>query len=487
MISSKKQPSISRNYIFNTLLTVMNILFPLVTFPYISRIIGPEGLGKFGLANSISNYFIMLATFGIPLYGTREIAFYREDRPARSRVFSSLFMIGLASTLVSLTMYAGMFLFVEKMRSELSLYIVFGVNIILTAFSIDWFYQGMENYGFITVRSLVFKLVSFILIFLCIHKAADYVWYAGILVLALSGSNIWNMLMVGKYADLKLKSLEFRKHFKPLLFLILTGIVGSVYNILDTTLLGFMSNDKAVGYYVMDRKLTTLAITFVVSLGTVLVPRLSYYIKNNRSKDYRDLAEKSINFIYFLSIPAITAILLLSNEILSVFGGDKFIGGSLSLMLICPILLITSLDSFLGFQVLIPNSQEKKMLISNCIGAVVNLTCNLLLIPRFQQNGTAIAILISETAVFFSQLYLGRKYLNFRFINPMSFNYFAGILFVIAGVILARLISMNPFIILGTAGVFTLLTYGLFLLFRRDVFAIMIIRKIQGLNAQLKG
>jgi len=471
MITQKTPPSIKKNYIYNTALTLLNILFPLITFPYVLRVLGPENYGKFGFAANLVGYLAILASFGLPVYGIKEIAKNREKGKMLSKTFSSLILIGAIGSLLSLAVFLSMMLFVTKMRDETYLFLVIGFTLILNAFSIDWFYQGLENYGFITLRSLIFKALSLILVFTVIRKSGDYVLYAGITVVALGGSNIWNILKSRSLISFKKDNLDLRPHLRPLFFLFLSAAIGSIYNMLDTVLLGFLGgNPRYVGFFTMDRKFTQFAITFVASLGTVLVPRLAFYIHSERHDDYRATAEKSLQFIYFLAFPAVALITGLSSEITYAFGGSRYTDASLSLILIAPIILITSLDAFLGFQVLIPNNDERAMLISNITGALVNVVLNLILIPELKHNACAIAITISESSVFLMQWYLGRKYIHFKLFNLQTLKYFCGAICIVLIVFFMKLLLHNPWLTLAAASFLSSLFYGTYLLLTKDLF-----------------
>jgi O-antigen/teichoic acid export membrane protein len=479
-VSASISPSIKKNYFYNTALTVLNILFPLVTFPYVLRVLGPENYGKFAWAASIVGYLAILAGFGLPAYGIKEIAKSRDQEKSLSKVFSSLFLIGSITSLLSLVLLIILTAAVPKIHSDLVLFMVVGFTLFLNIFSIDWYYQGREDYGFICIRSLVFKIVSLVLVFTVIRRAGDYILYAGITVIALGGANIWNMLKSRKHLSLKKGNIDLKPHLKPLFILFLASAIGNVYNMLDTTLLGFLSNNKSVGFYQTDRKLTQLAITIVISLGTVLVPRLAFYLKNKQHDDYARMAERSLQFIYFLALPALALFIGLAPEIVYAMGGPAYGEASLSLILISPIVLITCLDTFLGAQVLIPNNDEKAILFANITGAAVNFTINILLIPKFKQNGSAIAIAVSESAVLLTQWFLGRKYIRFRFFNMQTLKYLAGSAVIGLIIMVSKTLFHNPWIILGTSAFASALFYGIFMIATKDLFAGIFLRTAAG-------
>jgi len=473
-------PSIKKNYFYNVLLTSTNIIAPLIIYPYVLRILGPAGIGKVNFAMSIMGYFLMIAQFGIPLYGIKEIAKVRDNKEKLSKVFSELFLINTITFILSFVFYLILVITIPKFRGDFVLYFVVGTNLIFNLFTIDWFYSGLEEYKYITLRSVCIRILYIILIYFVIKSENDYTKYAMLGVLSLALSNFVNILFLFKRVKFILKGLEFKKYLKPIFWIFLSAVIGSFYNKMDVVLLGFLTDEKYVGFYTTNRRITSLILSFVSALGTVLIPRLSYYINNNMKKEYKEIAEKSINFIYFLSVPTIIILILLAKEIILFFGGEKFLPATLSLQLISFQILITSIATFFGFQVILANNDEKSMMLANISGAIVNVTINILFIKKFLHNAPSIAIVISETAVVITQILLAKKYINFNVFTFKSLNYFIGGLFMSISIIVLKyiFINLNFIFMLIVFSAVSIFVYCVYLLIVKDKIIFLILNSI---------
>lgn len=417
-------PSIKKNYLYNTAFTAANFLFPLITFPYVARVLGPVYIGKVSFAESIVTYFVIFASLGIPLYGIREIAKVRDNKEALSRTFSELFVINLLAMLLSAFLYIGFFLSVEKIQAEKILFLVVGLNIVLSIFSIDWLFKGLENYRYITIRSLIFKIVSAGFLFLLVKSVNDYVYYAGINVIAISGANILNMLHSRNYVKIVLKKIQLKKHLKPILVIFSTVIAIKIYINLDKVMLGFLAGDEYVGLYTASYKINIILLGIVTSLGAVIVPRISYYLENRMMDEFKELAYKSVHFIVLLSLPFMTGLFLLAEPIIFVFSGRQFQDAMSTVQILTPIILLAGISNFTGIQVLFPGGGEKKLLYSTLLGAFTNFLLNLILIPKFKHNGAAIATLCAEFTVTACQMWMVTKYIRIQWLDKRNLVYF---------------------------------------------------------------
>nr|WP_321330239.1 polysaccharide biosynthesis C-terminal domain-containing protein [uncultured Ilyobacter sp.] len=415
-----KSKSVRLNFILNIVRVVVNLIFPLISFPYISRVLLVEGVGKINFATSIINFFLLLSSLGIPLYGIREVAKVRDNREELSKTVSEIFFLNLFAVFFSYLSLTFCIIFFNIFHNEIKLYILLSSNILFTALGMEWFYQGVEEYTYITLRSIFFKVFSIILMFIFVKEKNDYVIWCGITVFALVGSNILNFINGRKYFKLSLKNLDFNKHIKPIFIIFSMNVAINIYTNLDSSMLGILGSISSVGIYTAAIKLNKIVMTIAISLGTVIIPRLSYYLGHNNFEEYYKLANKSINFIIFFTLPSIIGLYILAPEIIDIFSGKSFAQAVITMRILLPIIPIIAFSHFIGIQILYPNNKEKLVMYSVIAGAVVNFSLNYFLIPIFYENGAAIATLIGESSVLIAQIILGRKYLKFKFLSKSN-------------------------------------------------------------------
>lgn len=427
--------SLKSNFIFNIFRIITNLLFPIITFPYISRILNPEGVGKVIFTNSISAYFLMFASLGIPLYGIREVAKVRDNKEKLEKSTSEIFVLNLITTVVVTIFYFGA-LYLGYLGKEKYLLEIMSLNIFLTFLGVEWFYQGMEEYKYITIRSTIFRIISLILIFTLVRTKEDYIIYGAITVLSTVGSNILNFFKLKTFTKLSFKKLNIKRHLKPILTIFSMNIAISIYTNLDNVMLGYRSTEVSVGLYSSGIKLVKLVLGIVTSLGAVMLPRISNYIHNGMENELKNLLDKAFKFIILLSLPCFLGLYLTSKEIILIFSGEGFIDAIDTMKYLTPIIIFIALSNFVGIQILYPRGEERRVLISVIIGAVVNFSLNWILIPKYAQNGAAISTSIAEGLVLLTQIILGYKYLkfikfNFEFFKAIIATIFMGIMIII--------------------------------------------------------
>ncbi|MBP3474708.1 MAG: flippase [Lachnospiraceae bacterium] len=398
-------PSIKRNFIMNSLLTMSSFIFPLVTFPYISRILLPEGTGRVSFATSLIYYFNMFAQMGIPTYGVRACAKVREDKVALTRTAHELlFMNILMSILAYIALGVALFT-VSRLYDDRTLYIIVSFTIALNAIGMEWLYKALEQYTYITIRSVIFKFIALISMFLLIHHRSDYVIYGAISIFASSASNIFNFFNVHKYIDVKpVGGYDLRVHFKPISIFFAMACATTIYTHLDTVMLGFMTTDEDVGYYNAAVKIKTVMLSIVTSLGTVLLPRSSYYVEQGKIKEFDRITTKALNFVALLATPMVIYFIIYAKEGIFFLSGTSYVGAIVPMQVIIPTILFIGLTNIMGIQILVPLNREIVVLYSEIVGAVVDLILNLLLIPKLAATGAAIGTLIAEISVFVYQL-----------------------------------------------------------------------------------
>ena len=417
---NQKNQSIKINFIMNILLTLSSFVFPLITFPYVSRILQPEGVGKVSFATSVVTYFSMFAQLGIPTYGIRACAKVRDNRKELIKVTQELLIVNIIMSIISYVIFFIMLFQVQRVREERCLYIILSFSIILTSIGMEWLYKALEQYTYITIRSVIFKFIALIAMFILVHKQDDYVIYGGITIFAASASNIFNLINAHRYIDFNyIGNYDFKRHIKPVMIFFAMSCATTVYTNLDTVMLGFMAKDIDVGYYNAAVKIKSILVGIVTSLGTVLLPRASYYIQQGNLKEFYRLTKKGLNFVILLATPLMVYFMFFAKEGIYFLSGNAYSGAILPMQVIMPTLLFIGITNILGIQILIPIGQEKVVLYSEVVGAIVDIILNAILIPKYQATGAAIGTLVAEFAVLVVQFFSVEKNIwdSFKHIN----------------------------------------------------------------------
>ena len=408
-----KTRSVKFNFIMNMILTVSSFVFPLITFPYVSRVLSVEGNGYISFAASVVTYFTMFASLGIPSYGVRACAQVRDNRKELSRVTQELFIINIANTALVFIVFAITLFIVPQFKEQQTLLWINGVTLILNSFALTWFYSAVEQYSYITVRSLIFKIFSVILMFIFVRQPKDYVIYGAISVVATSGAYVLNFVHLRKFIDMKpVGNYQFKRHLKPILYFFAASAATSVYTNLDMVMLGFMNTQTQVGLYTAAVKLKTILVAAVTSLGTVLLPRLSYYVVNKMEHEFKDMIVKSFNFILVFAIPLCTYFILFAKDTILLLSGEAFADAAIPMQILMPALIFIGLSNITGMQILVPEGKEKFLLISITAGALLNLILNAVWIPYWGATGASISTTIAEALVLAVQIWFLRKRLK---------------------------------------------------------------------------
>ncbi|MFT9077538.1 polysaccharide biosynthesis C-terminal domain-containing protein, partial [Ethanoligenens sp.] len=358
------------------------------------------------------------------------------------------------------------------------LYSVIGLSVVLNLFNVDWMYKGFENYAYITKRSIAFKLISLATLFLLVHKASDYITYGFVQVIALSGSNIVNVFTAKKYVHLYFKGLNLRKHLRSIFVLFSSVVVINVYTNMDSTMLGIISGQKYVGYYAAANKINGVIIGIVTSLGVVLYPRLSYYIKHDLHREFNLLILKSVHMVIMVSIPACVGLFILAPQVINILSGTGFTPAITTMRIQILIILFVGISNLTGIQILLPLGKERDFLVSVLSGACLDFLLNLFLIPHFQQNGAALSSTIAELFVAIVQIYYTRRYIKGKILNMRNVHY------IIASVIMS--LCVIGIVHMKMGNILTLLIgtlagtaiYALYNFISQDPIIMEIIRKV---------
>ena len=487
-MKENKQVSIKFNFVMNTILTMSTFIFPLITFPYVSRILLPEGTGKVSFATSIISYFAMIAQLGIPTYGIRACAKVRDDRVELSKTVHEIFVINIVMSIVAYILLGVALFVVPKFRTDRLLMIIVSLTIFFNTIGMSWLFSALEKYKYITIRSITFKFIALMAMFIFIHQKSDYIIYGGISIFASSASNICNYFYAHKFVDFHQNvTYQYKKHLKPILVFFAMSCATTIYTNLDTVMLGFIKNDAEVGFYNAAVKIKSILVCVVTSLGTVLLPRASYYVEHKLMDEFDRITRKAIHFVCLTAVPMVVYFMLFAKEGILFLSGNAYAPATIPMIIIMPTLLAIGFTNIMGIQMLIPLGQEIIVLYSEIAGAVVDLIINMLLIPSMASTGAAIGTLIAEFVVWGVQFY----FLENRVMNAYKeIQYWKIIIAIAFGLVitipLKNAISENFATLVISATLFFGTYIAFLLLIKENLFAEIISQTITPIIEKVK-
>lgn len=427
--------SIKGNIILNGINTVTSILFPIITFPYVSRILMPEGIGIINFQYSIINIITFLTTLGIPTYAIKEIAKNRDDKALRDHI---VFEIISLNALMCLLGYVAVFIiasFVPEIQGNAVLFYVLSLSILFTAIGVEWFYKGIEDFKYITVRAIAVRVLSTIFLFVFVRESTDLIAYGLVLVGSTVGNNFINFIHLRTFVSFK--SVRFRKlkllrHIKPALQMFVIGLIINFYGQLNPVMLGFLSDDSAVGFYTAGTKITYIGVMLITSISPVLLPRCSHLLQKGETDAFKKVVEKSLRLTIAFSLPVMVGLAILSSYIVIIFCGSDYLSSVPVLCISTPIVLLIAISNVLGIQILFPQDKTNIVMLSVFVGAVINVVLNILLIPRYAATGAALSTTVAEFGVLLTQIIAGAKYFPFKWSATHSLRYcFSAILMIL--------------------------------------------------------
>lgn len=438
--------SLKQNAVLNAINTVTGIIFPVITFPYASRVLAPEGIGSVNFLSSIVQYIVLLTSLGIPMYAVREIAKYRENINIRNKIGVEIIILNLILCLFG---YIAVYLLgkhVPQINAQLGLFYILSLTIFFTGISVEWFYRGIEDFKFITIRAIIVRTLAAISLFIFVRDKSDLLFYGAVTVGASVGNNIINFIHLRKHIQIReipWKRLEVARHIKPALHIFILSLITSIYVNLDSVMLGFIKGESAVGLYSAGVKLSHVVLSLVTSLGVVMIPRCSNLIQNGDHENFSRICGKAIRLVIATALPMCIGLILLAYPIIILFCGREFVQSALVLQWVAPIILFVGITNVLGLQVLYPQNRENTVIWSVAGGAFINLCLNLWLIPKYAQTGAAIATCIAEFVVLLLQVVLGRKYIPFKFSDCKLQQYVPAVLLMALSVLVVRSVGVS--------------------------------------------
>ena len=411
----------------------MGIIYPLITFPYVSRILSPEGIGKVEFANSIISFFILLSGLGISSYAVREGAQKRNNQNELNNFMSEMFWLGIIATIFSYILLVILIFSVPKYYEIRILIFICSINVITNCIGFEYLFAAVEDFLYITIRTLLFQIISLVCLFIFVKTKNDFIIYAGIGVLSTSGSKVLNFFQIKKY--IKLAKVNFKNminHLKPIMLFFGVTAATCIYQILDTNMIGLLTDPYNVGIYNAAIKTIRIVIPFLTVIASTLVPRLSYYAYNDLEK-YNSTFLKVFNLVLMISLPSALGLLVLSEPIIMILCGQQYVDSILLMKLISPLVFFILIGNMLSDNIFTPLKKDKYLLIPVIIGAIINVIMNSIFIPQFQALGAVIATLIAEILVCIIKVCFSIKIVKIKKLLNETWKYIlaSGIMFIV--------------------------------------------------------
>lgn len=434
--------SISRNAIFNAILNLFNIILPILVIPSVSRAIGNELYGYMGYGDSLNNYFSIFASFGIYTYGLREISRVRDDKTKLRQTFTSLFLLTTVTNILATITYMGFVIFSYKGQPYLYTCIILGLNLAFNLFYVEWVNQALENYDFITVKTMIIRIASCILIIFFVRSKENYLFYLYVIVITNFINNIVSFVYIKKRIKFDFSNLCFRKHLKPMIYAVILSNVGVLYTQFDKFMIKASIGTTDVGYYYMAQRIINIINTLLLTLVTVTMPRLSNYLGNDSQEKYLTLL-KRVSKIYFLILfPASIGVMCLSSEVIGIFGGSEYVSVVPAMQVFSMYMLSLGIQNIISNQIIYLYQRERDDSVLIFIGGIINLIFKYILIFTGQFTiVTAIGTtLLANIIVIYLQYRLVKKVIKLN-INLFNFSNMKYLLYSIAFIPITILIK----------------------------------------------
>ncbi len=438
-----KQTSVKKNFIYNILYQILVIIVPFVTSPYLTRVIGAGGLGEYTFTQSYAHYFVLFILLGVNNYGNREMARVQDNKELASKTFSEIYAFQACLVVVVTTIYAiSIAFFISDSKT---LYWIQMLYVISAGFDINWCCFGLEKFKLTVIRNSIIKIASAALIFLLIHSPED-VWIYTALI---AGSSLVSQLMVWPFILKEIRLIKPNKEnvikrIKPNLMLFLPVVAVSLYTIMDKLMLGFLGEKTEVAYYSYAGSFIEIPETIVVALGTVMLPRASKMLYSGKNEESSRMLEKSMQFVMLFSVGAAFGLAAVAQEFIPWYYGSNFARSAIFTAALSPVIVLTSWNSIIRTQFVIPKGHDRIYLATVSSGAVVNLILNMLLIPSFQGIGAVMGTVVAQAAVCVMQYFLTRKEVDF------TKFYKDTVAFVVIGALMAVVVYILPQIVVST-------------------------------------
>ena len=473
-----KTPNLKINWLFNLINQTISYMVPLVVSPYVSRIFGADGIGINSYVTANVTYFTLLCMLGIGGYGKRIVAMHRDDKEEVSRLFWELTILHGVVSLVVLVLYIILIINSERYRLY---YFINILTIFASVIDYNCFFSAYERFKFIAVRNCIIKILSTILIFELIHTKEDLPLYIGINAMSIFIANLSMLFQIKKYVNyIPIKDIHWVRHLKEVLVYFVPTIAGSIYSVLDKSVINWITHSEAEnGYYEQAYKLIMIINTFIQSLENVSAPRMSNLFANGVGEEFNERLNKTLKIMLMMAMPCAFGIAAVAPTLVPVFFGLGYEKVILILYIFMPLTVVLGFSVYVDGLYLVPSGQRGRSAVAVCIGAGLNLLLNIVLVIKWKSIGAAIATLVTEMVVTGIMLYLSRRVLKWRdiLISVVKYGLAGWVMFMLVRGI--SIISLPMFYSLVLQIVSGVCFYIVFLIIEQDEFVKNIISHLK--------
>jgi O-antigen/teichoic acid export membrane protein len=466
--------SLKKNYFYNLSYQIVRIIAPFITAPYVSRILTAEGIGIQSFTQSIVNYFLLFGALSIDLYGQREIAYNRDNREAQTKLFYELTFIKTVTISLSLGVYIAV---ISRFPAYYSLFLIYSIEIVACLFDVAWFFRGVENFKIITIRNVILKTATIVLIFIIVKKKGDLYKYIILMSVGALTSNISIIpVLLKQLVRVKVKGLNCIRHIKPIVILFIPQIAVQIYTVLDKSMIGIITQSPYEnGCYEQAEKIVKVTLVIITSLGIVVAPRMAHLKASGQIEEIKAYLIRSFDFVFLLGFPLFFGLIGISDIFVPVFFGQGYEKTVTLIKVLSGIVIAIGLNNIIGVQYLMPMKKEHIFTMTVFCGAFVNFILNIFLIRRYQSIGAAIASVAAESIVAIMQFIYIRSFFNIKNIffrtwrNIVSSIIMFVVLYLLKSIMSENIASLMFLIFVGG------FVYFIVLLVSRDEFIFSII------------
>ena len=459
-----KNKSIKLNAVLNVMKTVFSLIFPLITFPYVTRVLQVEAMGKYDFSSSIVSYFALLAALGINTYAIREGARYRNNPEKMTQFASEIFSINIYSTIFAYLLLFASLIWVNKLKNYSAVILILSVELFLVTISVTWIYNIYEDFGYITLITFCMQFVSLALMFLLVHNSGDLNKYAAISVISANGSGIFMFIHSRKYVKCHFVKKPPLSHLKPILIVFSTALAATIYISSDTTILGWLVDDYHVGIYGTAAKIYKIIKQVLNAIVAVVIPRFAYYIGTGEEDRVVEFGKKLIDYMIVICLPAMVGLFCMSKPIVEQFAGASYAESYAPLQLLSIALVFAVFANFFANCVLVAYKKEKIVMYATILSAVVNVVLNFILVPFYQEKAAAFTTIVAEACVFVISMYEAKKVVRLSFTVRNFISTLTGCVGIIICCVISQKYISNQIYLVVVAILSSAIVYGVILL-----------------------